>query len=96
MALKRRPGNRGRVDERFIHSVRSQLPIRGKHSDHRAAVEALVAVLDRIRYAARNVGADSCNENAWSEVGARSDIAPVAVGGERRPATHTDMRVTET
>jgi len=36
-----RPGNRGRVDERFIHSVRSQLPIRGKHSDHRAAVEAL-------------------------------------------------------
>ena len=29
------------VDEDFIHSVRSQLPIRGKHSDHRAAVEAL-------------------------------------------------------
>ena len=29
------------MDEGFIHSVRSQLPIRGKHSDHRAAVEAL-------------------------------------------------------
>ncbi|MGH9257757.1 MAG: hypothetical protein ACRD3C_24630, partial [Vicinamibacterales bacterium] len=44
LALKRRPGKRGRVDEGFIHSVRSQLSIRGKHSDHRAAVEALVDV----------------------------------------------------
>jgi hypothetical protein len=32
------------VDTRFIHSVRSQLAIRGKHSDHRAAVEALGTV----------------------------------------------------
>src|SRR5207302_7116462 len=31
-----------RLDADFIHSVRSQLPIRGKHADHRAAVEALV------------------------------------------------------
>jgi len=41
LALKRRPGKRGRVDDCFIHSVRSQLPIRGQHSDHYAPVEAL-------------------------------------------------------
>ena len=41
-ALNRRPGNRGRLDEDFIHSVRSQLPIRGKYLDHHGSVEALV------------------------------------------------------
>ena len=40
-ALNRRPGNCGRLDEDFIHSVRSQLPIRGKYLDHHGSVEAL-------------------------------------------------------
>ena len=39
--LGRQSGPRGRLDESFIHSVRSQLPIRAKHSDRRATVEAL-------------------------------------------------------
>ena len=34
-------GKRGCLDERFIHRVRSQLPIRGKHSDHGAAVSKM-------------------------------------------------------
>ena len=33
--------NRGRLDEDFIHNVRSQLPIRGKYLDHHGSVEAL-------------------------------------------------------
>ena len=38
---QREAGNRGRVDEDFIHSVRSQLPIRGKYVDHHGSVGAI-------------------------------------------------------
>ena len=51
-------GKRGRVDEGFIHSVRSQLPIRGKHSDHRAAVEALALPERKTCMASLDTGAN--------------------------------------
>ena len=63
-ALNRRPGNRGRLDEAFIHSVRSQLPIRGKYLDHHGSVEALV---DGRRWKPADVGLSTTLSNSkWT------------------------------
>jgi hypothetical protein len=78
----RRPGKRGRVDEDFIHSVRSQLPIRGKHSDHCAAVEALAhervglahVVLGLLREQERMAASILRKKGMYQEV-VRQDIA---------------------
>ena len=58
--------NCGRLDEDFIHSVRSQLPIRGKYLDHHGSVEALV--VGRPAYLGRPCDARSITPNrpAWN------------------------------
>jgi hypothetical protein len=60
------------LDAGVIHSVRSQLPIRGKHADHRAAVEALVAAVTR--------AIDEADPKSLLEFGAPSDEYSSEVG----------------